>query len=89
MTILTTFFALCYLSAGGIVWHQVVLHNVTLVHVGKCRTQDDLNTIIENQSMMQASERAFSAAHMICKGAFILAWPLWLLAGLVAARVLQ
>lgn len=89
MALWTVFAALAYLLAGAWLWSTIVLRDVSATDAAKCRNDEELTALCENQAMMQSGERALSAAYLICKGIFMLTWPMWLLVGFLVAMVLE
>ncbi len=85
---MTIWAAFAYMLIGAWFWKTIILRDVSASDVARCRTESDLIEVCYNQATMQAGERALTLTHLICKGVFILTWPLWLLVGFILARVL-
>ncbi len=88
MAFWTVVAAFGYLLAGAYLWRLVFLRDLSTSEQSNCRTDEELETLREDQRFLLAGEQSGDLAVLLCRAVFIVAWPFFVLYGFINARVL-
>jgi hypothetical protein len=79
--------AVLYLAAAAYFWEAKVMRSISDADVAACQSDAELIAMIEGNAVLQLGKRDGTLAYFILKGVFVLAWPVWLVVGLLRAKV--